>query len=469
MQASSGHLQRRLGLASAISITVGAVIGSGIFLKPLAIAQSLPSAGWIFALWIALGLVCLCGAFAYAELGAMFPEAGGQYVFLREAWGQEVAFLYGWVFFWAINSGTMAALAAAFAEYLLPLFGIDPARESQPLLPAAVASAMILLLALVNHFGVAFGALLQNLSTFAKLGALGLIVLGGLLAASVEDAAAKESAAALFVASHPAELTLAGVLTAFIGIFWAYEGWYQLPFNAAELQRPERNLPLGLIGGMAILMVAYLAINAIYLNVVPFHEMRGLPAGANQQVPYLTVARIFSPQIADYLTLLVAISILGAANPNLLSSTRAFYAMGQDGLVPKALHWIHPKYGTPTVAIWTQAVWAVLLVLYMQKFSDISAFVVFESFLFYALTVAAVYRLRRLRPELARPYRCGGYPLTPVLFILFSLGFVAALLFDPVERQHALVGLIILFAGIPYYFWRKRRCGGESPAQKTKA
>ncbi len=204
-------------------------------------------------------------------------------------------------------------------------------------------------------------------------------------------------------------------------------------------------------------MVAYLAINAIYLHVVPFHEMRGLPPGSNQQVPYLTVARIFSPHIADYLTLLVAVSILGAANPNMLSSTRAFYAMGQDGLVPKALNRIHPKYGTPTVAIWTQALWAVMLVLTLQKFHDITAFVVFESFLFYALTVAAVYRLRFTRPELARPYRCGGYPFTPVFFILFSIGFVAALLLDPLERKHALIGLAILAAGIPYYFWRTVR------------
>jgi APA family basic amino acid/polyamine antiporter len=257
-------------------------------------------------------------------------------------------------------------------------------------------------------------------------------------------------------AQAPASLSSAGILTAFIGIFWAYEGWYQLPFNAAELKRPERNLPLGLIVGMVVLMVVYLAINAIYLQVVPFQEMRGLPAGANQQVPYLTIARIFSSDVADYLTLLVAISILGAANPNLLSSTRAFYAMGQDGLVPKAMNWVHPKYGTPSVAIWTQALWAVMLVVGMKNFHDITAFVVFESFLFYALTVAAVYRLRSTRPTLQRPYRCGGYPLTPAIFVLFSLGFIIVLLLNPEERSRALIGLGILAAGIPYYYWRKR-------------
>ena len=450
MDFSSGHLQRRLGLTSAVSITVGAVIGSGIFLKPLIIAQSLPSVGWIFFLWIALGLVCLCGAFAYAELGAMFPEAGGQYVFLREAWGREVAFLYGWVFFWAINSGTMAALATAFAEYLLPLFSVDTA-QGHSRLPGVVATLMIVLLASVNHFGVAFGALLQNLSTFAKLGALGLIVLGGLLLAGREDIAAVSAT------GQAVELTVPGLLAAFIGIFWAYEGWYQLPFNAAELRHPERNLPRGLIVGMIILMIVYLAINAIYLHVLPFHEMRALPPGANQQVPYLTIARIFSPQVADYLTLLVAVSIMGAANPNMLSSTRAFYAMGEDGLLPQAMNRIHPQHGTPTLAIWTQAAWAVFIVLYVEKFHDITAFVVFDSFLFYGLTVAAVYRLRWTRPELPRPYRCGAYPLAPAVFILVSIGFVAALLLDPQERRHALIGLGILAVGIPYYYWMAGR------------
>ena len=448
MQAHSGHLQRRLGLTSAISITVGAVIGSGIFLKPLVIAQSLPSVTWIFMLWFSLGIVCLCGAFAYAELGSMFPDAGGQYVFLREAWGEEAAFLYGWVFFWGINSGTMAALATAFADYLLPLFNLDPAhREAHSWLPGGIATLMIILLALVNHFGVIFGAALQNLSTFAKLGALGLIVIGGML---ISDPGNPPSFAAT---QYPAsELNIAGVLTAFIGIFWAYEGWYQLPFNSQELKRPERNLPLGLIVGLFIVIAFYIAINAIYLHWVPFQEMRGLPLGANQQVPYLTVARIFSPQVANYLTLLVAISILGAANPNMLSSTRAFYAMGEDGLVPNALNWIHPKYGTPTIAIWTQAIWAVFIVLYLEKFHDITAFVVFDSFMFYCLTVAAVYRLRFTRPNHDRPYRCGGYPITPALFILVSIGFIATLLLNPDERRHALVGLAILAAGIPYYY-----------------
>ena len=454
----SGHLQRRLGLTSAISITVGAVIGSGIFLKPLAVAQSLPNEFWIHLLWVGLGLVCLCGAFAYAELGAMFPEAGGQYAFLREAWGRTIAFLYGWTFFWIINAGTVAALSLGFAENLLPLFDVDMAAEAEsPFWLRIVPIAMIVVLALVNHFGVLLGAIVQNVSTFAKVGALGLIVIGGFVAAGGSAEAVGEPAPHAQTA-----LTVTGLVGAFMGIFWAYEGWYQMPFNAAELKRPERNLPLGLIVGMVVLITVYLFINVVYLRVVPFEEMQAMPKSTSStHVATLTVARVFSPEIAGYLTLLIAISIFGAANPNMLSSPRAFYAMGQDGLVPHALTRVSPRWGTPTVSIWVQALVGIALVLLLETFGDTTAFVVFAAFLFYALTVAGVYVLRRRRPDTPRPYRCTGYPLTPALFIVVAIGFVAAVLQDPVEQRNALKGLAIVLAGLPYYWlwnaWRRHR------------
>lgn len=453
---ASGQLQRRLGLVSAISITVGAVIGSGIFLKPLSVAQALPSEAWIHVMWIGLGLVCLFGAFAYAELGAMFPEAGGQYAFLREGWGRMVAFLYGWTFFWVINAGTIAALALAFAENLLPLFGVDMvAEKASPKWLLVVATGMIVVLALVNHFGVVLGALVQNVSTFAKVGALGLIVLGGFFAASGSDIAI----------GPPAEqaqttLTMTGVVTAFTGIFWAYEGWYQLPFNAAELKRPERNLPLGLIGGMLILIAVYLFVNVVYLRVVPYAEMQAMVAGTpSTEVASRTMARVFSPELGGYVTLLIAISIFGAANPNMLSSPRAFYAMGQDRLVPAALQRVSPRWGTPVVAIWVQALVGILLVVTLRGFHDVTDFVVFAAFLFYAMTVAAVYRLRRSAPAASRPYRCSGYPWTPALFIVVAIAFVAAMLRDEEKQANALNGLAILAAGVPYYFWWTRRAG----------
>ncbi len=461
----SGQLQRRLGLISATSITVGAVIGSGIFLKPLAVSQSLPSVTWIFALWLGLGVICLFGAFAYGELGAMYPEAGGQYAFLREAWGRGVAFTYGWVFFWVINSGTVAALAVAFAEFLLPAFGLD---TTNPVTKTALAAVMIVFLALVNHFGVVLGALLQNVSTLAKVGALGTVVVGGgMLVLGDGGAAAAEVVPdpSTFTPVEGAQtsLTMAGLVAAFIGIFWAYEGWYQMPFNAAEIKRPGRNVPAGLILGMFILIVVYAAMNWIYLEMVPFEEMRSLPDSDKQQVAYRTVARIFSPEVAGYLTVAIAISVMGAANPNFLSSPRAFYAMAQDGMVPKVLSQVSPRWKTPVVSIWVQAVWAILVVIYLQKFDDITAFVVFAGFLFYAMTVAGIYVLRARQPDIVRPYRCTGYPITPALFVLVSVAFVVALLLDPAEQRNALYGLGILGTGVLYYFgWAVGRGAGSA-------
>jgi APA family basic amino acid/polyamine antiporter len=455
---TTGQLQRRLGLTSAVSITVGAVIGSGIFLKPLPVARSMPSEGWIYLLWVGLGLVCLFGAFAYAELGSMFPEAGGQYAFLREGWGRFVSFLYGWTFFWVINAGTVAALALAVAKFLLPVLGVDPAVH--PAAKLIAAAAMILFLAVVNHFGVAVGALLQNLSTFAKVGALGLLVVGGIVRGVAVANGVHTEGHWVPAAGVQTSLGTPGMVAAFIAIFWAYEGWYQLPFNAAELKRPARDLPLGLIVGMVILIAVYTAVNAMYLHEVPFDEMRSFAKEDTQRVPYLTVSRIFSENVGSYLTLLVAISVFGSANPNLLSSPRAFYAMGQDGLVPAALTRVSPRWGTPTVAIWTQAIWALLIVLVpwftpadwgLRDFDDVTSFVVFAGFLFYGLTVASVYRLRLARPDLPRTYRCTGYPWTPALFILLSVAFVVALLKDPDEIKNAEVGLGIIAAGIVYY------------------
>lgn len=439
------ELKRSLGLTSAISIVVGGVIGSGIFLKPLDIANSLPSTAWIFACWIGLGVICLFGAFAYAELGALFPEAGGQYAFLREGWGRFPAFLYGWCLFLVINTGTMAALAVAFARSLASVVALSANGE------IAVAVAMIVGLALVNHFGVGAGAALQNLSTFAKLAALAAIVLGGFLSTPhVAPAAPAATAAMPDLAS--------GLVVAALAIFWAYEGWYLLPFSAAELRDPERTLPRGLIYGTLALIVVYVSVNAAYLRVVPLAEMRTLASDID--VPLLAIERMLGGPSGNVFALLLCVSVLGAANPNLLSTPRAFYAMAQDGLWFRSMMRVHPTFRTPTVAIWSQALWAVALVVVLETFRDITEFVVFAALLFYALTVAAVFVLRKKLPERPRPYSCWGYPWAPALFIAVVLFVDVRTLMDPVSRKNSLLGLLILAAGALAYAaarWRARR------------
>jgi len=430
------ELERSLGLTSAIAIVVGGVIGSGIFLKPFDIAANLPSMGWIFACWIGLGAICLFGAFAYAELGALLPEAGGQYAFLREAYGRFPAFLYGWVLFLVINTGTMAALAVAFARSLASVIALSASGE------IAVAVAMIVVLALVNHFGVRAGAALQNLSTFAKLAALAAIVLGGFVSAPYAAPAASAPV-------PPMPDLASGLVVSAMAIFWAYEGWYQLPFNAAEMRHPERTLPRGLILGTLALIVVYVSMNAAYLRVVPLVEMRTLERDID--VPLLAIERMLGGPSRSAFALLLCLSVLGAANPCLLSTPRAFYAMAQDGLLIRSLMRVHPTFRTPTVAIWTQALWAVALVVVLETFRDITEFVIFAALLFYALTVAAVFVLRRKLPERPRPYSCWGYPWAPAVFVLVVLLVDVRTLMDPVSRKNSLLGLLILAAGALVY------------------
>ncbi|MCC7012679.1 MAG: amino acid permease [Planctomycetes bacterium] len=441
MHSSEHGLKRSLGPFSAISITVGAVIGSGIFFKALDVAQGLPTSAWIYATWAVLGLVCLFGAFAYAELGAMLPEAGGMYAFLRESWGRFPAFLYGWTFFFAINSGTLAALAAIFAENLADFLGLSAAQET------ALAIAMIVALAVANHLGVRFGALLQNLSTSAKLLALAAIVVAGFAV----DGGAPSAVASTTAAP---EFSLAGLVSAAVAIFWAYEGWYQLPYNAAELENPARDLPRGLIWGVAILIVVYVLVNAIYLRVVPLEEMRTL---GRAEVPQQVIARSFGASWSSWLAVLISISVLGAANPNLLSSPRGFYAMARDGLMPRVMMHVDRRFATPTVAIWSQALWSIGLILFFEGFKELTDYVVFASLLFYALTVAAVYVLRVRAPRAERPYRCWGYPFTPALFIAVTLFVDVQTFFDPTLRRQALYGLGIIGVGALAYLPLLRR------------
>ena len=441
------ELRRELGTVSAIMITVGSVIGSGIFLKPLDISRSLPTPAWIFGAWMAIGVVCLCGALAYAELGAMLPEAGGMYAFIRESWGRFPAFLYGWCLMLVTSTGAVAALSIAFASSLATMVPMGANAQ------IAVAVAMILALALVNHVGVRWGALLQNLSTFAKLSSLLGIVFAGFViyrgVGASGDAGAGAAIAPADAAAGPPSL-LSGLIVASVAIFWAYEGWYALPFNAAELKRPERDLPRGLIWGMFILVAVYTTVNAAYLHVVPLDEMRAM--ASEPEVPKTVIARAFGTGASDWLAIFICISTLGAANPALLSNARCFYAMARDGMAFPSMMQVHAVFGTPTVAIWSQAIWASLLVVVLKTFRDITEYVVFVGLIFYALAVAAVYALRRRRPDAPRPYRSFGYPVTPAIFIA-AVAFVDIYtLLDPRMRINALYGIGILIVGAVVYF-----------------
>lgn len=436
-------LRRELGLGSAILLTVGSVLGSGIFMKPLLLSKVLPDESAILWAWLALGLVCTAGALAFAELGAMFPDAGGQYRFLLEAHGKFVAYVYGWTLLLVINTGSLAGLAVAVSDNLQRLLGFDSLANE------AVAIGIILVLAAVNHFGVRAGALLNSVTTLAKLGALAVVLVAGVLATRTESVVSS-------AAPVSSGVTLTGLAAAAVAIFWAYEGWYQLSFSAGEIRKPERNVPLALACGMAVLVVLYTSINAIYLKLVPLPEMRDMATG--DMVPRAAVARGLGPGMADGITALIAVSAFGAAIPNLLSTPRALYAMARDGLFPSAFVALSPRFGTPARAIWAQAIWASVLVVVLRAFDDLTKYVVFAALIFYALAVLGVFILRRRRPDLPRPFRCPGYPVTPALFVLIVLGVIVVTLTDPAEQRNALLGLVVIsLASLSYGFTRLRR------------
>jgi APA family basic amino acid/polyamine antiporter len=351
------------------------------------------------------------------------------------------------------STGAVAALSIAFASSLATLAPLSANGQ------IAVAVGMIFTLALVNHFGVRWGALLQNLSTLAKLLSLfGIVIAGFVIYRGVAAVAGStEGAVATPAAVAPSSL-LGGLIVASVAIFWAYEGWYVLPFNSAELRRPERDLPRGLIWGVFILIVVYTTVNAAYLHVVPFDEMRAM--SSEPEVPKTVIARAFGAGAGAMLAIMICISTFGAANPSLLSNARCFYAMARDGMAFPSMMRVHGVYGTPTVAIWAQALWASLLVVVLKTFRDITEFVVFAGLIFYGLAVAAVYLLRRRRPSAPRPYRCLGYPLTPAIFIAAVVFVDVYTLLDPRMRINALYGIGILALGaVVYYASRLHRPG----------
>lgn len=432
---------------SAVMITVGSVIGSGIFLKPLAIASVMPSALSIYLLWALVGFACLCGAFAYGELTSMMPEAGGQYAFMREAWGPFFSFLFGWTYFWVINAGSAAALAVGFAGTLGDAWHWSPSTQ------IGVAVAMIAFLAGLNHVGVAFGAWFQNVSTVAKIICLVAIAVGGIFA--------PDSPVPVTATAAP-ELSGRGIAASCMAMFWAFEGWHQLSFSAAELKNPSRDLPRGLVWGTMILIFLYLVVNAAYIAAVPLAEMRTM-TGASM-VPITMLDRVFGRTASSSFALLLGLSIFGATNTNFLSAPRAFYAMAKDGRAPSMLGHVDPRFRTPSVAIWSQAVLAIGIVFWLQKFADITDYVVFASLLFYAMTVSGVYILRRRRPGAPRSYRCTGYPFTPAVFVAVALFADFWTLSDPEKRDNALYGLAIIAAGAIVYAVLFRRPNGRVSA-----
>ena len=459
--AQESLLVRGLSTWDGALLTVGSIVGTGIFLTTSDMAKVLPHPGLILLVWLAGGLLTLAGALTYGELGAMFPRAGGLYHYVREAYGPLWGFLYGWTAFLVIMSGGIAALGVAFGEYLgsfLPWFSTQHLLLKVPLgswtwtlSGGQVAAALaILVLTAVNHLGLKEGAWTQNALTVLKIGSIvAFAALGLYVPAKV--------APDLYgpVGTVPGGL-LAAFGVAMIAALWTYDGWYGLTCSAGEMRDPGKSLPRGLILGTGLVVVLYLLLNLVYARALTPEAMAGTP-----RIAETAAAVLFGPGAARLISLAVLVSTFGCLSSTILYSSRIYLPMAEDGLFFRSLAKVDPRHRTPVASLWAQSAWALLLTV-SGSYSQLYTYVVFASVVFHAMIAFAVFVFRRRRPDHPRPYRTWGYPVVPALFILACLLLIGNTLKESPAESFAGLGLVAL--GLPAYWMFRRRNAGNSGA-----
>lgn len=447
-------LKRQIGLFSAVMVIAGDMIGIGIFVTTGAIAETLPSPGGILLVWVLGGLLALTGALSCAELSASLPYVGGDYIYIREAYGKLMGFLSGWSSFLVTFSGAIAFLAVGFngfMSFFFPVLGsTDPILSiGVPGLPINVtvgtlfSIGVVLLISGLHCLGVRQGTMTQNVLTILKIGALlGIILLGVLFGKGSTD-----HFKPLFDWQKITNFSV--FAAAFIPAIFAYSGWNAVIYIAGEVKEPEKNLPRALLWANAIVIALYLAVNVVYIYGVPVTEMKGA-----LRVSEVATTALFGYQTSAWITAIITVSILGALNVVTMIGPRIYYAMAQDGVFFQRLTRVHPTFGTPTNAIILQAIWACLLIL-TGTFGTLFTYVSVIITLFSAFTVGSVIVLRWKRPDLKRPYKLWGYPIVPILFILAHLWIVWGSVIE--KPRDSLMGVFIVALGIPaYLMWRNR-------------
>jgi APA family basic amino acid/polyamine antiporter len=454
-QSDKHGLKRELGVWSAAAIVVGTVIGSGIFLVPSSMTRAVGSPLKVFIVWIAGGLLSLFGALSYAELAAAMPEAGGEYVYLREAYGPMWAFLYGWTQTWVAKTGSIATLATGFFIYLAnfrPELGqiwiVTPLPLGEGGSPLEIrygqllAIAVIAILALINYFGVRVGGDVQVATTLLKVGLIAAIIVIG-LGSHIGAIANYHS---VTTASPGGVL---GFFAALVGALWAYDGWNNVTMVASEVRRPQRNLPLALIIGTITVIAIYLLTNLAYFYVLP-----AATVASTDRVAAEMMRRILGAPGAAAVSIAAMISIFAALNGSILSGSRVPFAMARDGLFFHSVARINPRHHTPSVSILLLSGWASLLVL-SGRYDQLYTYVIFASAILYGMATASVIVLRIRRPDMPRPYRTMGYPVVPIAFVLgIACLIVSTLRSSPRE---SLLGLLLIALGLPFYFYWKKR------------
>ena len=440
------HLRRGLHFIDAAAIVVGSMIGTGVFLKSGIMAQQVGAPGWVLLAWVLAGLLSLAGALTYAELGAMFPRAGGEYVYLREAYGDLTAFLFGWTRFWIAAPGTVAAYAVGAATFLEGAMDLAFIGGK-----AGMGLAFILFFTALNCLQVTVGGRVQSFITSVKLLLmLGLIV--GILGFSPDA-----SLGNLAGPGGGQTLGLSGLGLAMLAALWAYDGWNNLPMAAGEVKNPERNVPLSLILGVLLVLVIYCLINLGYFLALPLAEVQSansslhpdaLPVATKAAMTFLGTAAVGLVSIA------FVISALGAMNGSVLTNARVPYAMARDGLFFRSMGYLSPSTRVPVISIMVQAVIAGAMAT-LGTFDQLTNYVVFSSWIFYGLCCAGVILLRRRRPELARPYRVLGYPYVPIVFVIVSVLLIGNTVWS--MPQESLIGLALIALGVPVFYGLRGR------------
>ena len=497
-----------LGLTSATTLVMGSMIGSGIFIVSAEIAREVNSPALLIAAWVVTGFMTIVGALSYGELAAMMPRAGGQYVYLRESLGPLWGFLYGWTLFLVIQTGTIAAVGVAFGKFLgvffpsissthwilhfwkappihigpMVLGNMDVGLNTQNL----VAILLVVLLSVINIFGVKTGAFIQNVFTISKVSALaGLVLLGLFIGRNAQALAANFNGHfwmnAGLTARHAVQVgvggptVLVGTLTilavAQVGSLFSADAWNNVTFTAGEVKNPSRHLPLSLAVGTGVVILLYVLCNIIYLNVLPLDGSangvtileRGIKYASEDRVATAVLAQMFGSAGGLLMAAAIMLSSFGCNNGLILAGARVYYAMAKDGLFFRKVGNLHPKYKTPVLSLMVQMIWTCILCV-SGTYGQLLDYIVFAVLVFYILTIVGLFVLRRKHPEATRPYRAIGYPVLPAIYIVMALFIdVVLLLYKP---QYTWPGLMIVLIGIPvYYLWSRRPV--SAPAATT--
>jgi len=457
------ELVRGLTLTAAVMIVAGSMIGSGIFRKPATMAGQLGSPEFLLIIWIVAGLITFIGALVNAEISGMIGATGGQYVYFRKMYGDGLAFIYGWSILSVIQTGSQAAIAYVFGEYLgyfiqypqlpqslqdfsiyMPFVGnIYPFLEFGP---KAAAILCIIFLTTVNYIGVIFGGIVQTIVTFVKIAS---IILLSLLLFIAGEGNFSNLSSGFLIPQNTLSGFFAAIGLALAGAFWAYDGWNNVTFVSGECKNPQRNIPLGLLYGTLIVMGVYVLINIAFLYVLPVDVMVKSPLVAASAAEV-----IFGTAGASIISIAVIISTFGALNGSILASPRVQFAMARDNLFFQFLGKVHPRFGTPHISLLFQGIWSSVLVL-SGSFDTITDYVIFAAWLFYMLGAFGVIILRKKMPDTPRPYKVWGYPYTPMIFIIFSLLFLINSIIS--DTEDAAMGSILILTGLPFYLYWKYR------------